>query len=184
MKEQIIGKRVILRELQEDDAEFFTYWYNKLKVMFQCGFHESTTLEEQLEHIRNSKSDTRWYAITDLSGKLIGETGLLRMWHHWHCTDMSIIIPDPAEQNKGYGGEVADLMLNRAFNLHNMNRVAIGVVGLNTVAMNFWQKVGFITEGVQEQGYFYDGVFSDFVMMRILKKKWIDKDGEKKKKKN
>ena len=40
MKEPIIGKKIILRALQDEDAEFFAYWYNKPEVMFQCGFTE------------------------------------------------------------------------------------------------------------------------------------------------
>ena len=52
---------------------------------------------------------------------------------------------------------------------HNMSRVSIGVVGLNTQALSFYEKLGFKKEGIQEQGYFHNGSFSDFVMMRMLK---------------
>jgi len=176
MKENIIGNKIILRALQESDAEYFAYWYSQPEVMFQCGFHKPSTVEDELALIRNPQPDRDWYAITDLSGKLIGETGLLRMWHHWHCTDMTLIIPDPAEQGKGYGSEAANLILNRAFNHHKMNRVAVGIVGLNTKSVRFYERLGFKTEGIQEQGYFYDGKFSDFVMMRMLRSEW---DNEK-----
>ena len=165
----IIGKKVILRPLRDEDAPFFAHWYNNPEVMFECGFHEPTTLEAELEYIRKTHDDAEWYAVTDTSGKLVGITGLLRMWPHWHCTDMSIIIPNPADQGKGYGAEAVRLMLDRAFNHHGFNRVAIGVVGLNTPALAFYEKIGFKQEGIQEQGYFHNGEFSDFIMMRILK---------------
>jgi RimJ/RimL family protein N-acetyltransferase len=170
--ETIKGKNIILRRLQESDAEFLAYWYSQPEIMFQCGFHRPRTLDDELECIRNPQPDRDWYAITDLSGKLIGETGLLRMWHHWHCTDMTLIIPDPAEQGKGYGREVACMILDRAFNHHQMNRVAVGIVGLNTGSVRFYKRLGFKTEGIQEQGYLYDGVYSDFVMMRMLRSEW------------
>ena len=171
MIDEIIGKKVILRPQREEDAEFFAHWYNDPEVMFECGFYELTTVEEERRRIRNHESDTdsEWYSVTDLDGRLVGETGLLRMWPHWRCTDMSIIIPNPADQGKGYGGEATRLMLDRAFGHHNMNRVAIGVVGLNTPALSFYDKIGFKKEGIQEQGYFHNGAFSDFVMMRILR---------------
>ena len=165
----IIGKKVILRPLRDEDAPFFAHWYNDPEVMFECGFHEPTTLEAELEYIRKTHQDAEWYAVTDTSEKLVGITGLLRMWPHWHCTDMSIIIPDPADQGKGYGAEAVRLMLDRAFNHHGFNRVAIGVVGLNTPALAFYERIGFKKEGIQEQGYFHNGEFSDFIMMRILK---------------
>ena len=63
-------------------------------------------------------------------------------------------------------------MLDLAFGKYEMNRVAIGVVGQNTEALAFYEKIGFIKEGIQEQGYYYNGEYSDFIMMRILKSEW------------
>jgi len=174
MKPEIIGTKIILRQLCEEDAEFFTRWYNAPEVMFECGFHEPTLLDDELNRIRRPEApDCDWYAVTDkTTGELVGETGLLRMWPHWRCTDMSIIIPNPAHQGKGYGGEATRLMLAHAFEHYNMNRVSIGVVGLNMPARGFYEKVGFKQEGIQEQGYFYNGQFSDFIMMRILRSEY------------
>ena len=173
MKEQIVGNKVILRKMRDEDADFFVQWFNDPQVMFQCGFHEPTTRQNQLKAIHKPETDRDWYTVTDLSGRIVGETGLLRMWPHWFCTDLTIIIPNPADQGKGYGEEATRLMLTRAFLHHNMNRVSIGVVGLNTKAISFYERIGFKREGIQEQGYFYDGKFSDFVMMRILKNEYL-----------
>ena len=173
MKEPILGKKVILRHFCAEDAAFFAHWYNVPKVMFQCGFCEPTTLKEERRRIdAPEKADEEWYAITDLSGRLIGETGLLRMWPHWHCTDMSMIIPDPGDQGKGYGSKAGRLILDRAFGYYNMNRVSVGVVELNAPAVAYWNRLGFKKEGIQEQGYLYDGVYSDFVMMRLLRNEY------------
>jgi len=75
-------------------------------------------------------------------------------------------------QHKGYGSETISLMLDMAFNEYEMNRVSVGAVGLNTDALEFYKKIGFKQEDIQEQGYFYDGEYSDFVMMRILCDEW------------
>ena len=174
MKKSIIGNKIILRAFRDEDAEFFYRWYNEPDVMFKCGFHEPATYETELNKILEPESaDRDWYAITDLSGRLIGETGLLRMWPHWRCTDMSMIIPDPEDQGKGYGSEAGILMLERAFRHYGMNRVSVGVVELNTQALRYWERLGFKKEGIQEQGYYYDGAYSNFIMMRILKSEYI-----------
>ena len=174
LKEPIIGSKIILRTLCKSDASFFAHWYNEPEVMFECGFHEPTTLEiEQSRITKPEDRDEDWYAITDFAGNIIGETGFLRMWHHWHCTDMSMIIPDPKNQGKGYGSEAGQLMLERAFHHYNMNRVSIGVVGLNVRALNYWERLGFKKEGVQEQGYLYNNEFSDFIMMRVLRSEYL-----------
>lgn len=174
IKKDIVGKKIILRERKKEDAEFYAYWYNQPRIMFQCGFTQPTTIEAE-EKITDT-DDSDWYTITDLNGRIIGETGLLRIWPEWHCTDLSIIIPNPEEQGKGYGTEAINLMLQLAFEKYKMNRVAIGVVEKNTDALNFYKKVGFVVEGKQEQGYFYDNEYSDFIMMRFLHKEWINKN--------
>ncbi|MCL2663975.1 MAG: GNAT family N-acetyltransferase [Defluviitaleaceae bacterium] len=175
MKDSIIGKKVILRELRKEDAAFFVQWYNTPEVMFECGFHKPITLDAELTRIAGPEDiDEDWYAITNLSGRIIGETGFLRLWRHWHCTDMSMIIPNPEDQGRGYGSEAGRLMIDRAFRYYSLNRISIGVVSLNTQAVRYWARLGFKKEGVQEQGYFCNGIYSDFIMMRLLKSEYTN----------
>ncbi|MCL2003899.1 MAG: GNAT family N-acetyltransferase [Oscillospiraceae bacterium] len=174
MKSSIYGENVVLRPLCEEDAEFFAHWYSAPEIMFECGFYEPTTPEAERKRIRRPEgADEDWYAVTDKkTGRLLGETGLLRMWRHWRCTDMSMMIPNPDDQGKGYGAEAGRLMLERAFRHYNMNRVSVGVVKLNVPAVKYWERLGFKEEGIQEQGYLHNGEFSDFIMMRILKSEY------------
>ena len=174
MSSEIRGERIILREQREEDAPYFAYWFSQPRVMFQCGF-EMPFSEEKVKNdisVCHRSEDSVWFTITDLDGNIIGETGLLRMFLAWHCTDLSIIIPDPEKQHKGCGTEAVRIMLDLAFRRYDMNRVAIGVVGLNANALAFYRKIGFRQEGIQEQGYYYGGEYSDFVMMRILRREW------------
>lgn len=174
MERTVRGKNVILREQREDDAKYFAYWFNQPEVMFKCGFEKPTDEEEVKRYINvyHRSEDSVWFTITDPDGNVIGETGLLRMFPAWHCTDLSIIIPDPKIRHKGYGTEAIRIMLDMAFDRYEMNRVAIGVVGANTEALAFYNKIGFRQEGIMEQGYYYDGEYSDFVMMRLLRSEW------------
>ena len=175
MKHQDIkGERIILRAQKEEDAPFYAYWFNQPKVMFQCGFEKPTDAEEEKRRIiaHNGALDAVWFTITDLSGNIIGETGLLRMFPAWHQTDLTIIIPDPAMQHRGFGTEAIRLVLDMAFHEYEMHRVAIGVVGLNTDALRFYKKIGFKQEGILEEGYYYNNTYSDFIMMRILRREW------------
>lgn len=102
MINEIKGNNIILREQKIEDVKFFTYWYNQPLVMFQCGFTKLTDEEAEKERITigHKQKDSVWYTITDLEGNIIGETGLLRMWPDWNCTDLSIIIPDPKIQQR------------------------------------------------------------------------------------
>ena len=174
MNQEIRGEKVILREQREEDAPYFTYWFNQPQVMFQCGFEKPASEEEIRKTITVShkREDSVWYTITDLDGNVIGETGLLRMFPAWHQTDLTIIIPDPEMQHKGYGTEAIRIILDMAFKKYEMHRVSIGVVGLNTDALAFYRKIGFKQEGILEEAYYWNNEYSDFVMMRILSQEW------------
>ena len=174
MSQEIRGKRVILREQRPEDAGFFAYWFNQPEVMFLCGFAEPTDEGEERARILTDhrREDSAWFTITDLEGKLLGETGLLRMYPAWHQTDLTIIIPDPAMRRRGYGTEAIRLVLDLAFRKYGMHRVSIGVVGQNASALKFYKKIGFKQEGVLEDGYFWNNEYSDFIMMRILRPEW------------
>ena len=174
MNKEIQGERAILREQREEDAVFFSYWFNQPQIMFQCGFTDFTDEEKEKKtiNISHRSEDSLWFTITDKDGKIIGETGLLRMFPAWHQTDLSIIIPDPEMQHKGYGTEAIKIMLNMAFKEYEMHRVSIGVVALNTDALEFYKKIGFKQEGIMEEAYYYNNEYSDFIMMRILSYEW------------
>jgi RimJ/RimL family protein N-acetyltransferase len=99
------------------------------------------------------------------------------MFPAWRTTDLTIIIPDKANQGKGYGRETICLLMDYAFGYLNYNRISIGVVGFNTNAIEFYKKVGFKQEGIQEQGYYYNYRYYDFIMMRILRDEFLKLSG-------
>jgi diamine N-acetyltransferase len=107
--------------------------------------------------------------------QVIGETGLLRMFPAWRTTDWSLIIGEKSARGKGYGSEAAQLMLDYAFGYQNFHRVAIGVVGFNTKALQFYERLGFQREGLQRDGYFYDHHYHEFVMMSMLEHDFLEK---------
>ena len=75
-------------------------------------------------------------------------------------------------KDRGCGTEAIRLVLDLAFHTYGMHRVSIGVVGLNADALKFYRKIGFRQEGIQEDGYFYNNEYSDFIMMRLLRHEW------------
>lgn len=173
---RIEGKRVLLREQMDADADFFCIWYNDPDIMKKCGFTEPVTREELVDGFHKETRDSLWFTVVNKdTNEILGETGLLRMFPEWRTTDLSIILPDPFRYRQGYGSETIQLMFDLAFNRCDFNRVAIGVVGFNVNALAFYESVGFKREGIQEEGYFCDGAYSDFVMMRLLRREYEER---------
>ena len=143
--EEIRGKKIILRRQREEDAPFFAYWFNQPQVMFQCGFEKTTDEEEEKRtiNVSHKSEDSVWFTITDLDGNIIGETGLLRMFPAWHQTDLTIIIPDPGMQRKGYGTEALMRSVEYGFTELGLRRIYLGVYADNPRAIHVYEKCGF-----------------------------------------
>ena len=172
------GDLIYLRPIDSADHAQLLAWANDPEVRGLTGEVAPTTaagLDAYLDKVSNDTSRV-WFAIVVCeTHRLIGECGLLRMFHPWRTTDLSIILGDKAAWGKGYGTEVIRLLLDYAFGYLNLHRVAIGVVGSNERALRFYEKLGFRREGVQRDGYFYNHRYQDFVMMSMLEDEFRDR---------
>lgn len=167
----LVGERVYLRPIEPEDLPFIRQWANDPDVRRLTGEAlpmSKAGADEFLERVRQDKERVWFVVVLKENDRVIGEAGLLRMFHPWRNTDLSIIIGDKGAWGKGYGTEAILLLLDYAFGYLGFHRVSVGVVGFNERALRFYEKVGFKREGLQRDGYYYDHVFHDFVMMSIL----------------
>jgi diamine N-acetyltransferase len=180
--EFLSGEKVYLRSIEQEDIALLHQWANDPEIRGVTGETRPSTYAGTLEFYQKiQKSEDRvWLAVVlRETDRVIGETGLLRMFPAWRTTDWSLIIGEKSARGKGYGTETAQLMLNYAFGHQNFHRVAIGVVGFNTGALNFYEQLGFRREGIQREGYYYDHRYHDFVMMGMLEHEFLERLKEK-----
>jgi diamine N-acetyltransferase len=176
------SQRIYLRPLEQSDAPLLLEWLNDVEIREITGETLPTSAAGLEAYLQRLEGDPRrvWFGIVEReTGQLIGETGLLRMFPAWRTTDLSIILGDRSAWGKGYGTEVMLMMLEYAFGALNFHRVAVGVVGRNTRALRFYEKIGFRQEGIQRDGYFANHAYQDFIMMSILEDEFraFDKKG-------
>jgi len=171
MNKFLEGNRVYLRPVEKDDLKAISEWCNDEEIRSIIGEVYPMTekgFEEFYEKTQKTE-DRIWFVIVDKEkDEVLGETGFLRIFNPWRASDFSIIIGKKEYWGKGIGKEVANLMLEYGFNNLNFHRLAIGVVGFNERALKFWESIGFKKEGVEREGYFHNGKYSDFIMMSLL----------------
>lgn len=171
----LIGERVYLRPVEREDLAYVRKWSNDPEIRRVTGEVTPMTQKEAEAWFEKLQSDESrvWFMVALKENDLvIGEAGLLRMFHPWRTTDLSIILGEKEVWGQGYGTEAINLLMDYAFGYLGFHRIAIGVVGFNERALRFYEKVGFKREGVQRDGYYYDHEFSDFVMMSILEEEF------------
>jgi len=174
------GKRISLRPVEAYDLPLLHTWMNDPEIRGLTGEVTPTSLQgvdQYFENLQNDSSRIWFVIVVKGEDRVIGECGLLRMFHFWRTTDLSIIIGDKSAWGKGFGPEALYLLLDYAFGALNFHRVAIGVVGSNERALRFYEKAGFKVEGVQRDGYYYQHTYQDFIMMSILEDEFLARMG-------
>jgi diamine N-acetyltransferase len=169
--EFLVGERVYLRPIEPEDLSLVRRWANDPEIRRLTG--EVLPMSQAgadgfMEKVRQDKERVWFVVVRREDHRVIGEEGLLRMFHAWRTTDLTLIIGERDAWGKGYGTEAILLLLDYAFGALNFHRVAVGVVGFNEKAIRFYEKVGFRKEGRQRDGYYCDHAYHDFVMMSIL----------------
>jgi RimJ/RimL family protein N-acetyltransferase len=165
------GQELYLRPLEKADLPHIRRWANDPEIRPLTG--EATPMSEAAaeawyERIQQDENRIWFLMVLKEDDRPIGEAGLLRMFHPWRTTDLSIIIGEKDAWGKSYGTEAILLLLDYAFGYLGFHRVAIGVVGSNERALRFYEKIGFKKEGIQRDGYYHNHAFHDFVMMSLL----------------
>jgi diamine N-acetyltransferase len=167
----LVGTQIYLRPLEREDLAHVRKWANDPEIRRLTGQVTPMGQAEADQFYEKVRSDPHrlWFIVALRENhRPIGETGLLRMFHPWRTTDLSLIIGEKDAWDKGYGRQAILLLLDYAFGSLGFHRVAVGVVGFNERALHFYRTVGFREEGVQRDGYFFDHEYHDFVMMSIL----------------
>lgn len=167
----LTGERVYLRPIELEDLTLICKWANDPEIRRLTGAVSplsQAAAEDFLERVRSDEQRVWFVVVLKENERAIGEAGLLRMFHAWRTTDVSLIIGEQDAWGKGYGSEAILLLLDYAFGYLGFHRVSVGVVGFNERAIRFYEKVGFTKEGIQRDGYYCDHAYHDFVMMSIL----------------
>ncbi|QDS73611.1 hypothetical protein FKW77_001786 [Venturia effusa] len=81
----------------------------------------------------------------------------------------------------GYGTEATNWALNWAFQIAGMHRVAVSTMGYNRRVLGWLRRVGFVEEGREREGCWWNGAWHDIVTLSMLEGEWRSfKDGTKK----
>jgi diamine N-acetyltransferase len=167
--------RTIIRPFQREDIpKLYELMMNKEICDLTGETYPITEIGVTEFYDKCQKTEDRiWFLVFEKeTNELIGETGLLRIYSPWRTSDLSLVIWNKKYWSKGFGKEIIKPIMDYAYNDLNLHRLAIGVVGNNERALKFWKSIGFIEEGRQVEGYFKNGIFSDFVMMYQLENEY------------
>lgn len=74
----------------------------------------------------------------------------------------------PGQPGRGYGTEAMTVVLDHAFAEVRLHRVQLDVYAFNPRALRSYEKAGFVVEGRQRDTLFWDGEWTDSILMSVL----------------
>lgn len=174
----IVGDRVRLRAVAEDDLPRFVTWLNDPEVTQGLSRVSPLSIEEERRWFGEAtrKDDfERPLAIDARSEGAWVHIGSCSFFHHdsmGQQAELGILIGDKAFWDQGLGTETMRLLMKHGFDTLNLRKITLRVLEFNQRALKVYERVGFVLEGRLRQDAFRRGKYWDTLVMGILRSEW------------
>ncbi|MDH6350757.1 MULTISPECIES: GNAT family N-acetyltransferase [Brevibacillus] len=167
----LVGKRVYLRPLGQDDVDFYYHSLYSSDTRKLTGTQKHFTREQIEQYFESKRHDSTSVLLAIAlceNDEVIGDVQLGDIDPFNRNAYIRIAIHQPAYQSKGYGSEALLLMLDYGFGILNLHRIELNVFAYNERAIHTYEKLGFQHEGVQRQALYYNHAYHDSILMSML----------------
>lgn len=135
------------------------------------GTHEVFT-ELQIRDWLASRAEAHdradWAIIGKHDGSYLGEVVLNDLDPHNESMGFRIALSGAGVFGKGYGSEATKAVVEYGMNVVGLHRISLEVVDFNTRAQRVYAKAGFQSEGLLHDAWFWDGEWSDVIVMAVV----------------
>jgi RimJ/RimL family protein N-acetyltransferase len=174
----IIGKKVMLRAIEEQDLSSLHIWANDpLTQDIMGNIHFPSSFEYQKNWFKKLQDDNlnlRFAIHTEDLG-IIGISSIMNIdWknnHAWH----GIMLGDKDIRGKGYGFDTVMTTMRYAFDEMHLERLDGSMIEYNNTSISFYcDKLGWKKEGLKRNYYFRKGRYWDQIIVGITKKDYLE----------
>jgi len=135
------------------------------------GTHETFT-EEQIRQWLASRAGAHdradWAIVRKEDEAYVGEVVLNDLDPHNLSMGFRIALSSAGVFGKGYGSEATKAVVDYGLEVVGLHRISLEVVDFNTRAQRVYAKVGFHPEGILRDAWYWDGEWSDVIVMAKL----------------
>ncbi|MFH0856473.1 MAG: GNAT family protein [bacterium] len=156
---------------KRSDILYRVKWFNNSKVnRYVCDLsNPKTTLKKETKWFNDYQKDKNKIFFTILDGKIpIGCIGLSNINKQNKNAEAFIIIGEDDYRGKGVGKLAMQYLINYGFSNLKLHKITLGVSVNNKPAVKCYKSVGFIKEGVLKDDEFYNGKYSDLILMAVF----------------
>lgn len=175
---KIIGERIYLSPVNEEDIEMYTKWMNDFSVTDGLGTSDKIiSLCSETEYIKNinKRGEYQFAIVGKNNDKLMGNGGFSSINNIRQTAEVGLFIGDEENRNKGIGTEALKLIVKYGFEYLNLNNIMLKVYSFNELAIKCYEKVGFKEFGRRHQAIPIKNKWYDEIYMEILKSDYFKK---------
>lgn len=167
----IAGRRLRLRRANETDLNYImALQFAPENLKFIVPFDE----EFQREVITSDGSEKMSVIIEELDGTRAGYF-LLRELDS-PCAEFTHVIIE--RKGLGYGRESLKLLLAWTFEMKKFHRVWIDCKEYNSIALNLYESLGFVREGLLREIILTNGVYENLIVFGMLDREYFARQTE------
>lgn len=144
------------------------------------GYPEYTPLSESqvtqvIQEWNQARKSLHLAVSESKSTDLIGHAECDWEWDP-HCPSVALVIA-PLYQRRGYGGQVLSLLLRYLFEFTPAHSVTAWINDWNQPGVEFFERQGFHSAGRMRRIGVHRGVYSDLLVMDLLRREWLESTG-------
>lgn len=174
--ESIEGSRIVLRRHVPENLERFRRWYADPEIARLARYQEAPMRLEEIDRffaVRVVGPGALAMAIHEReTGRFVGTCAFSQLDGDNGSALYHITIGEKDAWGQGYGTEATRLMLDHAFGVLALHRIALFVFEFNERAIRAYRRCGFVVEGRSRESIFRDGRWWDEIAMSVLESDW------------
>ena len=159
----------MLRKLEEKDAPFMLEWMHDKEITagFQRPFSQAT-LETVLSFIQNSfDEENQNFEFVNAEDEHLGT---ITLKHISHVNDKAeyAVVARKCAQGTGAAKKATEELIQYAFTELGLHKVYLSVLEENVRAQKFYEKCGFIKEGLEVDAVKINGVYHNHMWYGMI----------------
>ncbi|WP_368505087.1 GNAT family N-acetyltransferase [Alkalihalophilus sp. As8PL] len=169
------GESVYLRTIKKEDLDSLYEAVQDEEIRYMTGTRSVFSMEQLYEYYQRIMHDETRYDFSIClidTDELIGDLAIMEIDEENNKAAFRMALHHPNHFNKGYGTEALQLALQFAFDTLNLNRLQLEVFSHNVRGIKAYEKAGFKTEGVIRESLYINNLYSDEIIMGMLKKEY------------
>ncbi len=168
----ITGEKVVLGPAGRDLVPLFDRWFNDFEVTRNLHTPLFPTAVERnrarYDAIAADPAAVTFVIYDRTTMRPIGRTRLHTIHREHRTAEFAIMIGEKAFHSRGYGTEVARLMLDYGFNALGLHNIWLWTASFNLAGIKAYERAGFREVGRRRGAYALGGAQYDFVCMDCL----------------